>query len=77
LTASGTAILAIVEAIEEGVNTLVPFLILGWRVLILRSGSRVSSHVLLLREWLVLLTDLLLGLLLGQKRRWPGRQRWR
>jgi hypothetical protein len=63
LTASGGAVLAEVETIEEAVNTLVPFLVLGRRVLVgLSSWSGVSTIVLLLRrECLVLLG--LLGLL--------------
>jgi hypothetical protein len=51
LAASGTAVLAEVETIEEAVNTLVPFLVLGRRVLIgLSSWSGVSTVLLLRRE---------------------------
>lgn len=66
LTASGAAVLVVVEPIEEAVNTLVPFLVLGRRVLVgLRSWSGVSTVLLLSRECLVLLGRLLgpLGLL--------------
>jgi hypothetical protein len=66
LAASRTAVLAEVETIEEAVNTLVPFLVLGRRVLVgLSSWSGVSTVLLLRRECLVLLGGLvvLLGLL--------------
>jgi hypothetical protein len=66
LTARGAAVLVVVETIEEAVNTLVPFLVLGRRVLVgLSSWSGVSTVLLLSRECLVLLRRLLepLGLL--------------
>jgi hypothetical protein len=51
LATSGTAVLAEVETIEEAVNTFVPFLVLGRRVLIgLSSWSGVSTVLLLRRE---------------------------
>lgn len=73
LTACGAAALAEVEAIEQAVNTLVPFLVLGRRVLVgLGRWNRVSTVLLLTRECLVLLGRLLallailLAILLGR-----------